>query len=130
MGRARDACFASSSPPVRIAVLIDWLPAFRGFSSVDILPANLGTRGLLLREEQGLRNPAGWLIQRLDLGEGRHSPGIVQDGPLRAVGEFVVGLAVQHAAGLALPDPAPLLEEEGHPGALALIADRDHPLSG
>jgi len=39
----------------------------------------------------------------------------------------VVGLAVEVATGLALPHAAPLLEEERHAPALALVADGPRP---
>src|SRR5690606_115832 len=41
--------------------------------------------------------------------------------------ELVVGAAVEEAAGLALLDVAPLLEEEGDLLGAALTADRAHP---
>ena len=46
---------------------------------------------------------------------------------LAALGQFIVSLAVQFAAGLGFADAAPLFEEEGNLGAATLCADASHP---
>jgi hypothetical protein len=46
---------------------------------------------------------------------------------VHSVRETIVRLAVEFSAGLALMEPAPLLEEEGDLGTLALIPKRQHP---
>src|SRR5687767_9882674 len=43
-------------------------------------------------------------------------------------GNIVVCAAVERPASLALQHPAPLLEEERHPGRVALVADAADPL--
>src|SRR5271157_6013845 len=67
------------------------------------------------------------LVKPVELSNCRNALGILQNWKLHSVGEAVVCPAVQFSASLALMDAAPLLEEEGDLGTLALIPKRQHP---
>ena len=79
------------------------------------------------RVKSTIRRRPGVLVEPLELGNRRQPRGLFNNRQLFPVRYAIVSRAVEFSASLALSNTAPLLEEERNLGALALVANRQHP---